>query len=266
MGGLGDVCLSESLFASVSSHFKGKILALGVRNYLKMFQSQFEAVDDIGSLKYLFLFSDEEVDASFESVIFIGKDRDGLFRKRLRRLAKGDFIFIDMYPERERVHVEEYQLRQLKEFGVEPKRKELTLRLSPHVVLYPERQKVKRKWEYENYIQLKERLETQGIKTIILGHERIEIFGENQIVIEDLGQMREFLEEKGGIFVSSDGGCAHLACASGLFTLTLFFETDPIIWHPRRNNVFLTPRDGKISVEEVESTLLELYFRFFPNR
>jgi ADP-heptose:LPS heptosyltransferase len=39
--------------------------------------------------------------------------------------------------------------------------------------------------------------------------------------------------------VSNDSGMAHLAGASGLFTITIFTNFDPAIWHPRGSNIAL---------------------------
>ncbi|MEM3428188.1 MAG: glycosyltransferase family 9 protein [Nitrososphaerales archaeon] len=263
MGGLGDVCLSESTFYSLSEHFQGKLLALGVKKYLRLFSPYFESIDDIGSSRYLFLFSEDHREPAFDNVILIGKDKRHTLRRRLERISRERMIFIDMYPEGERIHVEEYQLNQLDLEGIKPKRKELTLNLNPVIILYPERRIRKAKWEHKNYLDLRRRLNERGISSVILSHERIDIFGEDLTLIEDLDLMKEFLKEKGGIFVSSDGGCAHLACALGLFTVTLFFDTDPYVWHPRRNNVFITPESGKIGVEKVTETLISLYLSFF---
>ena len=49
---------------------------------------------------------------------------------------------------------------------------------------------------------------------------------DNKVFFEDLTEVKQFFSE-GGIFVSNDSGMAHLAGASGLFTITIFTGFDP---------------------------------------
>lgn len=109
-GGLGDVCLSESTLLSLERHFGATLEAVGTRRVLDMFRPYFTGVDSIDRRTWIYLFSDSPVHRTWQRIIFIGKDRTGALRKRISRLCD-DFIFIDMYPDDQPVHVEDYQLR-----------------------------------------------------------------------------------------------------------------------------------------------------------
>jgi ADP-heptose:LPS heptosyltransferase len=61
---------------------------------------------------------------------------------------------------------------------------------------------------------------------------------DKKVFFENLVDVKLFFHE-GGIFVSNDSGMAHLAGASGLFTITIFAGFDPVVWHPRGRNICL---------------------------
>jgi ADP-heptose:LPS heptosyltransferase len=50
--------------------------------------------------------------------------------------------------------------------------------------------------------------------------------------------------------ICPDGGISHLAAAVNAPTLTLFFETDPQVWHhPGRNQYYIYTPDGAASLQ-----------------
>lgn len=98
MGGLGDMCLSESTFLSLSQHFQKNISALGYPRFFKFFQGYFQTIYSIESAKWLYLFSNNQSETTWKRIIFIGKDRNGELRERWQTISEERLIFIDMYP------------------------------------------------------------------------------------------------------------------------------------------------------------------------
>ena len=74
LGGLGDVCLSESTFHSLNVHFEGNVHALGYKRFLALFDHYFAQVLSVEERSWLWLFSDLPCDKTLET--------DGAGRKR----------------------------------------------------------------------------------------------------------------------------------------------------------------------------------------
>lgn len=258
MGGLGDVCLSESTFYSLTLQFGSKIAAVGVKRYLSLFSQYFVRVEEIQSLKWLFFFSDEKKDFIWERIIFIGKDRDGTLRKRLKAYSNERILFVDMYPEKEKIHVEDYQLRQLWEAKIDAKKKEVTPNFKPLVIFYPERSIKKKKWEYGKFLEVESILKKKNVPTVWLTQTDSPYALSKSLKIDDLADLKRFFIENGGILVSNDSGIAHLAAACGLYTVTIFLDTDPSIWHPRGRNVSLW-EEKDLTPENVAKIVLDFF-------
>lgn len=263
LGGLGDVCLAESAFLSLQRHFGDCLAGLGNRRFLDLFSTYFVKTYGVESRHWLYLFSDKLTGPRFRRIIFIGKDRQGTIRKRWAAHSRERLIFIDMYPDgsfpvpekttspllQEAVHIEDYQVRQVSEFGVEPARVHVRPEGSGPVILYPEKGFSKEKWPPENFLALRDLLAGRTRKTVLLRPANLDLGGEG-IVIHELSSIKEFFG-RGGIFVSNDSGMAHLAGACGLKTLTIFTDFDPAIWHPRGRNVSLRSCSDDVSPEAV---------------
>ena len=281
LGGLGDMCLSESTFLSLSLHFHKNIVAVGYKRFLNLFNEYFAGVYSVESRNWLYLFSKIPSDTTWQRIVFIGKDRAGRLRKRLQRLSKEPLIFIDMYPEQalsyqlsamsheprgvgksrgqgvnpalaglEPFHVEGYQLMQLGQYGIQVIKKEIQPRLSKRVILYPEMGFKKAKWHHENFIKLYWLLKSKNVDVYILEPLSIKLELKEKISFQELPDIREFFKG-GGIFVSNDSGMAHLAGICGLFTITLFTDYDPEIWHPRGHYKTLQQGLDRIDIETV---------------
>ncbi|MCS7280986.1 MAG: hypothetical protein NZ583_05085 [Desulfobacterota bacterium] len=265
LGGLGDVCLSESLFLSLSLEFQNKLVALGVKRYLSLFSQYFVRVENIESLRWLFLFSQEERDLAWKRIVFIGKDREGRLREKWERYSKDPLIFVDMYPQREKIHVEEYQLRQIETYGLRAKKKKIEPNVKPLVILYPERWSEKKSWKIENFLELEKKLKEKGVKTIRLGQIEAKTDDPDALYIEDLQELKKFFESNGGVFVSNDSGIAHLAGVCGLATFTIFSASDPDIWHPRGKNISFSLKAERLSSEMLEKAILDVISTFCLN-
>jgi ADP-heptose:LPS heptosyltransferase len=279
MGGLGDMCLSESTFLSLSEHFQKNISALGYPRFFKFFQGYFQTIYSIESAKWLYLFSDYPSETTWKRIVFIGKDRNGELRRRWQVISEEELIFIDMYPdntfsvvsEELRVrssetednqfkinsHIEDYQLIQLERYGIRPLKKEITTRPRNRVILYPEIGVTKSKWHHENFIEIYHSLKKRGIEAYILESLGLDLPIQDKISIEDLVAVQTFFND-GGIFVSNDSGMAHFAGVCGLFTITIFSDFDPSIWHPRGGNISLRQGIDRVDIPSLEVLILKL--------
>jgi ADP-heptose:LPS heptosyltransferase len=110
------------------------------------------------------------------------------------------------------------------------------------VILYPEKGFEKEKWHHDNFVNLYHALKVHDIDVVVLESLGLSVNVDNKVFFEDLAGVKRFFS-KGGIFVSNDSGMAHLAGASGLFTITIFVGFDPVIWHPRGRNI--SPVQGR---------------------
>ena len=99
LGGLGDVCLSESIFLSLQKQFGNHLIGLGNRRFLNLFGEYFLRMEGVESRKWLHLFSERLTGPRWKQIVFIGKDREGRLRERWQKLSEERVIFIDMYPE-----------------------------------------------------------------------------------------------------------------------------------------------------------------------
>lgn len=261
MGGLGDVCLSESLFFSLSRHFRDSLIACGIRRFINLFSDYFIRIENIESAKWLFLFSQKPSDITWKRIIFTGKDRHGSLRTRLERFSRDPIIFIDMYPEAPKdptpVHVEDYQLRQLVKYNIEPHRKEIVPLKTDRVILYPERGFKKEKWGYDNFVELYRMLMDKGVPTLLLESFDTVKTIEGSVIIRELNDVKDFFSE-GGIFVSNDSGMAHLAGACGLYTVSIFTDFNPYVWHPRGRNISLINKNSEIETGMVIETIYKI--------
>lgn len=201
LGGLGDMCLSESTFFSFSAHFNRNIVALGYTRFLRLFETYFKRIERVESARWLPLFSQYTPDITWERIIFIGKDREGALREKWGKISREPMIFIEMYPENQgsrvrgvrgqeagsreqeagvkkfagsnpqsamKHHVEDFQLMQLGQYGIEAIKKEIPLNVTKRVILYPEKGFKKEKWHYENFVRLYYLLKSKGIDVHML--------------------------------------------------------------------------------------------------
>ncbi len=273
LGGLGDVCLSESVFLSLRDHFGNRIVAVGTKRFFRLFPEYFLRIHGVESRHWLYLFSNEATSIRWKRVIFIGKDRKGELRRRWQQVSLDPMIFIDMYPENQFgvrrsaseekpkndyhvIHAEEYQLAQLAQFGIEAVKKEIPWRKSRRVILYPEKGFEKEKWEPEHFAALCQSLRSRGVQAYMMVPDSLRAVMPDAISIDSLNDARDFFKG-GGIFVSSDSGMAHLAGASGLFTITIFTDHDPRIWHPRGANISLKRGEDQFDRETIEKIILD---------
>jgi len=247
-GGLGDICLSESTFLSLRHHFGDRLEAVGNKRVLDEFSEYFTRVDSIDARAWAFLFSGTHEERPWETIVLIGKDRSTSFRQRLRLLTD-NLIFVEMYPDEERICVEEFQLRQVRQSGIEPLLKALPVTTGSRIILYPEKPYRKEKWPVEDFLQVREELKRRGLTAILMRPSNVTLPGSDLDSPELLGDVAAFFSE-GGFFCSNDSGMAHFAARCGLRALTFFSGTDPLVWRPK-NGLVLSYDKEPPTVDEV---------------
>ena len=257
LGGLGDVCLSESTFHSLLSHFGRKMDAIGYERFLGLFDQYFTRVLSVEGRSCLWLFSTPAREKRWKQAVLIGKDKGGEMRTRLGAVSTEPPLFIDMYPEEEEVHVEAYQLAQLQKLGMKPLKRETEELSRRRIILYPEKGYTKKKWPYEHFISVYDLLKHKGIDVTLLEAPDQEPHVKDSRRFEDLSETARFLRA-GGLFFSNDSGIAHLAAACGLATVTLFYDHAPGIWHPRGRNISIRCNTHSPSVEEMASLIVKV--------
>ncbi|MDD3844801.1 MAG: glycosyltransferase family 9 protein [Syntrophorhabdaceae bacterium] len=264
LGGLGDVCLAESLFLSLREHFGDRLVGLGNRRFLDLFSGYFKRTHGVESRHWLYLFSEKLAGPRWGRIIFIGKDRRGSIRRRWKAHSVAEPMFVDMYPDGsfdpppegeeappiEKAHIEDYQLDQLSRSGIKPRRKEITPKMGQRVILYPEQGFLKEKWPAENFVALRDLFRGRGADALLMRPPGLLLSAEGSLFLEDLADVKRLFDD-GGIFVSNDSGMAHLAGACGLATVTIFTAFDPAIWHPRGRNISL-----RFGVDRVDARLV----------
>jgi len=296
MGGLGDMCLSESTFLSLSEHFQKNISALGYSRFFTFFQGYFKTINSIESAKWLYLFSDYPSEHTWKRIVFIGKDKNHELRRRWQTLSREEMIFVDMYPDSAfcavssefgvgssetegyqlkthcsklntastqcpqpsaPIHVENYQLAQLEQYDIKPLKKAITTLPLNRVILYPEESITKSKWRQENFVELYHFLKERGVEVYILESLGLDLPVSDKLAIQDLVDVKEFFNA-GGIFVSNDSGMAHFAGTCGLHTITIFSDFDPAVWHPRGRNISLRLGIDTVNVSKLEEMIFQL--------
>jgi ADP-heptose:LPS heptosyltransferase len=253
MGGLGDVCLSESAFLTINRHFKTSFRAVGSKRVLDRFGAYFTRVDSMDGRQWAYLFSDSLQGRKWGRIVFFGKDRDGGIRARLRQLSE-QLLFVDLYPDGESIPVEQHQLAQLAACGMEPVVVALPERKTDRVILYPEAGFQKQKWPVSRFVEVFGELKKLGSDVILMTPPGLVTPVAPTVSFEDLDDVEAFFSE-GGLFFSNDSGMAHFATRCGLRPITLFWDADATIWGPKGSRV-LRCRDAGPDVREVIDLIL----------
>lgn len=284
LGGLGDLCLSESAICSVTKHFPERTVALGYTRFLVLFHHYFHRIEWAESRQWATFFSGGPLPQTvWKRIVFVGKDRRGSLRKKWRSLSDHELIFIDMYPEMsstpgegecdsnnmivdegrgyfrknhsykhptKKVHVEEYQLNQLRQYRIMPVKVDVPERGTVPIILYPEKGYRKNKWDLDKFLILYKRIKEAGHDVCFLEQQELSLDVADKRSFCELTGVKDFLSG-GGLLISNDSGMAHLAGALGLATITIFTDHDPDVWHPRGRNVSFRSVHGTLDIEKI---------------
>jgi ADP-heptose:LPS heptosyltransferase len=253
LGALGDVCVSESTFLSLRQSSNNKITAVGAKRILLLFQKYFDHIESIDSRIWGYLFSETINGPHWPTIVLIGKDPQGLLRRRLPQIT-GNFIFISMYPDSGMIKAEDYQLAQLSKYHIEPIKQKIAVTLGNRIFLYPELSYTKAKWPIESFVKAYESLKRKGYEPIVLQQKDLALPIPALEMPDSLEDVAALFSE-GGLFLSSDSGMAHFAARCGLQTLCIFYDNNAFIWQPRNSMVIRADNHHPAVDKVVELTI-----------
>jgi ADP-heptose:LPS heptosyltransferase len=234
----------------------------------------------------------------FDLIVNFGKDGEGALVENLRRVCHGEVLHIHSFPwPDEKVHLADHLLRQFTSFGfpISGLNPRLYLKkidqdwgtkfwrsrgLTPEerskvIILHPGSGSKKKVWPPERFLRLAQILKDQFDSRILI------LFGpaegkEVEGVFEGM-DFKTFVQVKGfsllelasvmqgcRLFIGNDSGISHLASALEIPTIAIFGPTDPRIWSPRGEKVWVVRREmpcspcfQKRSIECIDSECLE---------
>jgi ADP-heptose:LPS heptosyltransferase len=213
----------------------------------------------------------------FDLIVIFGKDEEGTLTGNLKRVSHGLILHIDPFPSwGERVHLTDHLLRQFSRYGFQisesnPKlrlkksdqdwgndfwrRKGVTLEERAEVIiLHPGSGSKKKVWPLDRFLGLAQILQNRfGSKILIPfgpaeGSEVEEVFDgmdpRTWIRVKELS-LKELASVMEGcrLFIGNDSGISHMASALGIPTIAIFGPTDPRVWSPRGERVWVVQKE-----------------------
>jgi ADP-heptose:LPS heptosyltransferase len=217
----------------------------------------------------------------FDLVVLFGRDEEGTLVRNLERVCHGQILHIHPFPVvNETIHLTDHLLGQFSRWGLpipelNPRlrlkgsdqdwgrdfweSKGLTLEERANVViLHPGSGSKRKVWPLDRFLSLAHILQDRFSSKIliILGPaERPEI----ETAFEGLDPNR-FIQVKGfsllqvasvmegcRLFIGNDSGVSHLASALRIPTIALFGPTDPRVWSPRGEKVWVVKKETPCS-------------------
>jgi ADP-heptose:LPS heptosyltransferase len=209
----------------------------------------------------------------FDLMVIFGRDEEGALTGNLRRVCHGQILHIHPFPPwGEKIHLTEHLLRQFSQYGfrVRGSSPRLHLKESDHawgrsffarwgltqeerskvIILHPGSGSKRKVWPAERFLDLsqilRDRLDSRIL--IILGPaegpevERVFKGMDPQVFIQVEGlsllQLASVMEGC-RFFIGNDSGVSHMASALGIPTMALFGPTDPTVWSPRGEKVWV---------------------------
>jgi ADP-heptose:LPS heptosyltransferase len=209
----------------------------------------------------------------FNLIVLFGKDEEGILVENLRRVSHGLILHIIPFPPSdEAVHLTDHLLRQFswRGFPISESNPRLHLKKSDQdrgkdfwgshgvtleektkvIILHPGSGSKKKVWPQDRFLNLAQLLQNRlGSKILIVfgpaeGSEVEKVFkGMNpRIFIQAKGlSLKELASVMEGcrLFIGNDSGISHMASALGIPTIAIFGPTDPRVWSPRGEKVWV---------------------------
>ncbi|HEX9911736.1 MAG TPA: glycosyltransferase family 9 protein [candidate division Zixibacteria bacterium] len=122
----------------------------------------------------------------------------------------------------------------------------------------------KKKWGFENFIELGNRLKNENVKVIYTWGPQEKNWVKNLNNTEVLKEILPFpklsaLLKRCDLFISSDSGIMHLSTAVGTPTLAIFIHSDPQKYGPRgEKHRMIFSTDGEVKLPEVLEEALKM--------
>lgn len=215
--------------------------------------------------------------STFDLIVVFGRDEHGSILGNLEKVSQGRVLHIHSFPPwEEKTHLTDHLLKQFARYGFDPSESNPRLYLkepdrdwardfwrdkgltmeerSRVIILHPGSGSKKKVWPLERFQNLARYLQEHlGGKILIVlgpaeGPEVQKIFEGMSLsaffVAKGLSllQMASVIEGC-RLFIGNDSGISHMAAALGLPTLTIFGPTDPVVWSPRGENVWVVRRE-----------------------
>jgi len=222
---------------------------------------------------------------TFDLVVVYGKDEGGNFIGNLREICQGRVLHINPFPEwAARVHLTDHLLRELRRYGFPPVEKAPKLFLSDMdkdwgkkfcrvkglteeersgaIVIHPGSGSKKKLWPLEQFSELVRYFQKHSDSRLFIvlgpaeGPEVEKAFEGMEwelgvaapLLIKGLSLLElASIIEGCRLFVGNDSGITHMAAALGLPTIAIFGPSDPKIWAPRGEKVFVIRKEMSCS-------------------
>lgn len=211
--------------------------------------------------------------STLDLIVVFGKDEEGTFMGNLQRVCQGRILHIHPFPPRdERIHLADHLLRELSQYGFPnsetmPKlllnesdrmwgrdfwrKKGFTIEeRSEVIILHPGSGGKGKVWPLERFLDLAHYLQDRFGSRILVVLGPVE-GPEVQKAFERVGNTPPILAkglsllqlasvmEGCRLFIGNDSGISHMAASLGLPTIAIFGPTDPMVWSPKGEKVFV---------------------------
>ena len=286
-GALGDFILALPALETLRKVFpKAKSVMMGYPRILELVERRFYAddilsVDQKGMASFFAEKGSLDPDLSqffkrFDLVVVFGRDGEGTVIRNLRKVCMGRVLHVRSFPAwDEKVHLTEYLLRQIAQYGFPAsgsiprlylkdgdrewardfwKSREVTSEeRSKVVILHPGSGSKKKVWPLDRFLDLAHRLQDDlGSKVlVVLGpaegpeiEKAFEGIGPTAPVLAKGLTLLQLASVMEGcrFFIGNDSGISHLAAALGVPTVAIFGPTDQRVWSPRGEKTFVVSR------------------------
>jgi len=230
---------------------------------------------------------------TFDLLVVFGKDEEGPMIGNLKRVCQGQILHIHPFPPwEEKIHITDHLLRQFAQHGFSPSDLHPRLHLkksdrewgrdfwegkglameerSQLMIFHPGSGSRKKVWPLDRFLELlhglQKRLRSRMV--VVLGpaegsevHKTFEKMerelGANApILLKGLSLLQLASVMEGcRLFVGNDSGVSHMAAALGIPTMVIFGPTDPRVWSPRGEKVWVVRKETSCSPCSQESFL-----------
>jgi ADP-heptose:LPS heptosyltransferase len=213
----------------------------------------------------------------FDLIVVFGRDEEGTLIGNLKGVCDGHILHINPFPSwGEKIHLTDHLLRQFSRYGfcisgLNPRlhlkesdqdwgrdfwrSRGLTLKeRSKAIILHPGSGSKRKAWPLERFLRLSQILRDRlGSRILIIlgpaeGSEVEKVFEgmdpHTFIQVKGLSLLQLASVMEGcQLFVGNDSGISHLASALGIPTIAIFGPTDPRVWSPRGEKVWIVRKE-----------------------
>ncbi len=270
-GGLGDIILAVPSFLALKEISKELFLSVPSQ-WLPLFEGFSQLIPLEGNLNSSLWHGGDDFEKTlgkFDIAITWHWDKEGVFIRNLEKIA-GKVIAGNVKP-KNGIHQALNLFSPVLEISKEVRFPQfLKLPNLPfwnpegksEIIIHPGSGSMKKVWGIENFLFLVNKFlaENKRVK-VILGEaemrKEFSVFNELKgIDVKINPSLRELIREllKGIVYIGNDSGVSHLSALLGIPTIVIFKETDPEIWAPRGERVYILstyPEREWIKKEEV---------------